>query len=319
MAPFVLITGNGRSGSNRLLDILDHSPDTACRNEMNGVVHGDFGTIGGMLFTDDLTPDRKAKLDQAVARAGLRRSDRDRPPQVKKSYFRPHIISDAMHWATSKDRVRFALARTPLLAAHDEWDLPGWYTDQTKLAKALGVLKLNAGPAWTLHLHATHPNARIIHNLRRPHSYLNSWYNRFAKTEGPAHFEKFWSDVPRIFAHFGRDDYERLHDFSKESVMEIELWRWRYTNETLHQALKGSDRAITITYADIDDDPGAAAEKVYTFAGLPFNAAVSELVQNMRNTLFAKKHTVKLEDTLIDTLVSDVLTDSALHDIPNLL
>ncbi len=318
MTRFVLISGNGRSGSNRLLDILDRSSETACRNEMNGVVNGHFDNIGGMLFAEDMTPERIAKLEHAVAQAGMRRSDRDRPPKARKTYFRPHLISDAMHWATSKDRLRFALARTPILAAHNEWDLPGWYTDRTKLRSALSVLKLNAGPAWTLHLHNTDPEGRIIHNIRHPRDYLNSWYNRFAKDQDHAYFETYWSDVPRFFEHFGKGDPDYLHDFSKESVMEIELWRWRYTNETLHEGLKGSERAMTITYADIDDDPGAAAQQVYAFAGLPYNDQVAELVQTMRNTLFAKKHTVKLEDDLIDRLVDKVMDGSSLRDIPNL-
>jgi hypothetical protein len=253
-----------------------------------------------------------------VARAKFRRSDADRPPKVAKVHFRPVWLANAVHWATSKDKLRHVMGRTPLLETAQEWTLSSLYTDPAKLADALLVMKLNGGPSWTLFLHDTDPNAHIIHNIRDPRAYLNSWYNRFAMETDLSEFEQHFPDVPRILAHFGRDDADRLRDLSKESLMEIELWRWRYTNETLHLGLAGSDRAITVTYADVDADPRAAAEKVYAFAGLEFNDEVAELVQTMRNTLFAKKHAVKLENALIDDLVDKVLDASPLHDIPNL-
>ena len=320
MNHYIMISGNGRSGSNRLLDILDRSAFTACRNEMNGVQGGDFWepVIGAKLFREDLTPARQEKLEYAVSRARARRSDADRPPKVAKPHFRPQWLSDAVHWATSKDKLRAIMGRTPLLETEQEWNLSSLYTDHAKLAEALLVMKLNGGPSWTMHLHDTDPNAHIIHNIRDPRAYLNSWYNRFAMQTDLSEFEQHFPDVPRILAHFGHNDADRLRDLSKESLMEIELWRWRYTNETLHQGLADSERAITVTYADVDADPRAAAEKVYAFAGLEFNDEVAELVQTMRNTLFAKKHAVKLENSLIDDLVDKVLDGSPLKAIPNL-
>lgn len=320
MNHFILISGNGRSGSNRLLDILDRSPFTACRNEMDEVPGGEFWdpTVGVKLFREDLTPERQKKLELAVSRASQRRSSSDRPPKVAKAHFRPQWLSEAIHWATSKDKLRALMGRTPLLDTANEWNLTSLYADPAKLAETMLVMKLNGGPSWTLHLHDTDPNARIIHNIRDPRAYLNSWYNRFVMQTDLSDFEHNFPDVPRILAHYGQDHAEQLHDFSKESLMEIELWRWRYTNEALHLGLAGSDRAITVTYADVDADPRAAAEKVYAFAGLEFNDEVAELVQTMRNTLFAKKHSVKLENTLIDELAEKVLDGSPLKDIPNL-
>lgn len=320
MTPYIIISGNGRSGSNRLLDMLDHSPMTACRNEMNGVIGGDFyePEIGAKLFRDDLTPEREKKLSYAVSRAKMRRSDADRPPQVPKHHFRPKWLAEKIHWATSKDKLRHVMGKTPLLDNAFEWNLSGLYTDLETLEQATLVLKLNGGPSWTLFLHESDPNARIIHNVRDPRAYLKSWYNRFAVEMDKDHFEHHFPDVPRILTYFGRDDAERLRDFSKDSLMEIELWRWRYTNETLYTALSESDRAMTITYGDIDADAAAAAQKVYDFAGLEFNDQVATLVQSMRNTLFAKKHEIALEDQKLDDLVDNVLEGSPLRDLPNL-
>lgn len=315
---FVLISGNGRSGSNRLLDILDRSAFTACRNEMNEVPGAQFHGITSELFADGFTAEQKARLDQAVAQARLRRSNQDRPTKVDKDYITSRGLEARWNWALSKDRLRMALAKTPLLESPQEWQIPTVFADHAKLKKALLVLKLNGGPAWTTYLHDASPDAHIIHNIRDPRAYLNSWYNRFAKEMDRTHFQEHFPDLPKIFAYFGKEGAERLNDFSKESLMEIELWRWRYTNEMIHTELGGSDRAITVTYADVDADPGAAAEKIYAFAGLDFNDQVAELVQTMRNTLFAKKHSVKLENETIDRLVDKVLDGSPLRDIPNL-
>ncbi len=52
----ILISGKGRSGSNRLLDIFDASRETACRSEVNEIPGSAFHGIGGTLFADDFAP-----------------------------------------------------------------------------------------------------------------------------------------------------------------------------------------------------------------------------------------------------------------------
>lgn len=319
MTRYVLIAGNGRSGSNRLLDILDQSPRTVCRNEMNAVMGGEFNEIGGLLFLEDMTDARAQKLNGAIGRAKRRRSERDRAAKVVKDHYRKQWLGDVIHLAMSKSKLRAAMARTPLLKSDQEWNVPTLITDPKKLAEAILVLKLNAGPAWAVYLHQKDPEARIIHNIRDPRAYLNSWYNRFAADKDAAHFEKHFRDIPRIFAHFDSGDYGRLRDFSQESRMEIELWRWRYTNEILHTALLGSDRAMTITYKAIDKDPVGAAEQIYAVAGLELNDQTRKMVKSMRNTLFAKKHSIKLENDHIDAMIERVLDGSPLLNITDLV
>ncbi len=318
MDHFYIVSGNGRSGSNRLLDILDQSPLTVCRNEINEVPSGDFSGIGGRLFAEDFTIAQRQKLALATDRARYRRSYKDRPTPVSKVYNDPDWLSDSLQWALSKNMLRQAMASTGLLRNKHEWDVPPFCTNKNVLANSPLVLKLLASPAWTIHWHNSCPRTRILHNIRNPWDYLNSWFNRFVQSVNTDHFEQKFPDVPRILTHFGHDNAERLKDFSTESLVEIETWRWRYINEALHIGLAGSDRTMTVTYNSVNTDPVAAAERIFTFVGLPLDDQIAEKVSGMPNTLFRKKHSSKLDPAMVDPIIEKVLGDSPLRDIPGL-
>ena len=318
MNHFLVISGNGRSGSNRLLDILDRSPTTVCRSEANAVNRGDLAGIGGTFFQSDLTPDRQKRLAQALHNARFFRSERDRPTPVAKHYYRPQWLAKRWELLLTKNKLRGAIARTPLLSNRDEWTQPAIYTDREALNQALLVLKLNQSPAWTVHWHDNSLQARIIHNIRNPQDFLTSWFNRFANNVGPAHFERHFPEFERVLQFFGRDDANRMREATTENLLERELWRWRYNNELMYTHMAGSDRALVLTYKEIDGDPLQSAERVYDFAGIPFSSNVSDRVTSMRNTLFADKHTQTVDTEVLKKLIETVLKDSPLHNIPHL-
>ena len=310
-SPYFLISGKGRSGSNRLLDILDVSRHSACRSEVNEIPGSAFFGIGGTLFPQDLQTGQVAALREAVASAAAHRSARDRLSQTDKIYL--NRLSTPILQGLGSARGRRVLRFARLLEDTREWRLPALVLDRAALSKTAVVLKLNSCPAWAAALSEADGNCHIIHNLRDPYEYLQSWYNRFiGQGVGAASFTANFDDVPRLFAHFGRDDAARVKEPTEANIVEVELWRWRYINETLHALDDRTGRYLLVRYADIERDPVGAARRVYDFAKLPFEGREESRIRALRNDLFSKPHATRLDAQMCKRLISLVLEDSPL-------
>ena len=70
---YVLITGQGRSGTNWLLEILDQSRQTHCRNEPNGCAGS---ALSALPLGQMSCPEQEAKLESAWDAAIIRASSR---------------------------------------------------------------------------------------------------------------------------------------------------------------------------------------------------------------------------------------------------
>lgn len=309
---YIIISGKGRSGSNRLLDMLDASRQTICRSEVNEIAETGFAGVGGALFSDDFSAEQLAQLQATLPDAMLRRSARDRLTQRDKAYLT--TIGRTLVPALGKARLRQALRQVGLMKSAQDWPLPSMALNHTTLPQAQLVLKLNSCPAWATALAQANKNARILHNIRDPLDYLQSWYNRFIIGKaGLSSFTKNFRDVPRILAYFGRTGAEHLAEPREENIVEVELWRWRYVNTHLHRVAAHSDQYLLMSYTEIEADLLAAARRVFAFADLPFEAPEEARIRALDNVLFQKPHTTRLDPELCHRLIAKVLEDCPLH------
>jgi hypothetical protein len=60
-----------------------------------------------------------------------------------------------------------------------EWRLPRWLGSRRALREARPVLKLVQVPAWGTWVLRNRPGTRVLHIVRRPAGFLNSWRNRY--------------------------------------------------------------------------------------------------------------------------------------------
>lgn len=314
-SPLIVIAGKGRSGSNRLLDILDASSRTVCRNEVNSIAGGEFNQIGSKLFADNFDDARKAQLQTAIDNAKKRRSGGDRFTQADKAFL-TWLGKNALS-PMSKSALRRRLHSLGLMHRPTEWEVPTAFVNTQKLSEASLVLKLNSSPIWTAEIAHKDPRSRIVHNIRNPYDFLQSWYNRFivGKGRGFRPFEKRIADVPRILEYFGREDADRLMHSETENLVEVELWRWRYANELFLELSSLEEQYLRVTYDEVENDRMATAENLYRFAGLPFDRAAEARVTAMQNVLFKKSHQTKLDQDFCKNLVERVLSDSPLKDL----
>jgi hypothetical protein len=317
MDRFVLICGKGRSGSNRLLDAFDRHEGTICRSELNAVQGGDFKRLRPGMFEEDLTEADTEGWCRAVARARFRQSGRDRFDQTDKAWMAPRALAALSNKILSRPKARRGLSRVVGGFDPHEWNRPSFTYDREKLQGALLALKILSWPGYAVKMHDADPGMLVVHNIRHPAKYLNSWMNRFVERHHDDHeevYRKQHEELGRQMAWFGRD-VAPLGAFSEENFIEGELWRWRFINEVLHTRLAGSDRYRVISYEAYEADPLARMKDLFAFAQIPFEDRHAEGLKGMSNTLFAKPHGKRLDADLVRRLIDKVLEDSPLMSL----
>lgn len=302
----VTIVGHGRSGTNLALDLFDCHRNTFCRNEPNELAGTGFDALGDAFFAQPEVPDFPARWQAAVTKTirscGVR--DRFGPDKIYfRSSLRTRIGQEVMSRAT---------LRAPLLfGSGEEWPCPGFYYDKPAQARALPVLKILLTPAWILQAHDAFPTQHIVHVVRPPAGFIQSWWNRYVTGIGGGP-EKVFADnqpsVQRILAHFGREEMPAT--YSQQGLLVSELWRWRYMNELLLESLHGDPRYLLAPYADLTQNRLSWAERLYDFAGLEMDDAARAKIASMENTLFGARKTDAVDPALIAEATEQVLSDS---------
>lgn len=277
---YAIIVGQGRSGTNWLLDLLDLSPYTLCRNEPYGCVGSPLRALfehRGILRRDPGALD--AGWDDAVRFTATHMGERDHRVRRPKHYIRPLTRHVGLYRMVQGPKYRRVLGALLPQLRGAEWRLPGWVCDSDALARARAVLKLNQAPGWAAHVLRHHPDTPVFHILRHPGGFLNSWANRYL--------------AERDSAQVARENRERLHDAAREdpdfarllpevddlSVEIAELWYWRYANETIAREGEGKPRYRALTFEGLAADPIGEMRTLYALAELPWNDEIEAAIR----------------------------------------
>lgn len=277
---YALIVGQGRSGTNWLLELFDQSPQTLCRNEP-------YGNAGSPLI--DLFPHRAIRRrdqselarvwDEAAARTARCRGERDPVDRRGKRYV--HALSRALglYRMVQGPRYRRALGGIiPSLRAA-EWPLPRWIYDSRRLADALAVLKLNQAPGWTSFVLRERTDVPVFHIVRHPGGFLNSWAVRYLATRSAAQVEAENRERLRDLAAEDAEWAERLGDIGGLRVDEAELWYWRYANETIWACGRERPAYHRTIYEALAAEPIPRMRELFDAAGLEWNRDIESAIR----------------------------------------
>lgn len=311
----VIVAGHGRSGTNLVLDLFDCHRNTFCRNEPNELAGTGFAGLGDTFFSDTgfaaQAPDFQTRWQEAIHQTIRSCGARDRFG-VDKAYFRSPLRARVGQQIMSRTRLRARFLSSPAGQPPEEWPCPGFYYDAAAQARALPVLKMLLTPAWILQAHDRFPSQHVVHVVRPPAGFIQSWWSRYVTGIGGGPEKVFADNLPslqRILAHFGRGD-EMPAVYSERNLLTSELWRWRYMNEVVLSALQGDPRYLLAPYRDVMQDRLGWAERLYDFAGLEMDDSVRAQVAAMQNTLFRTRKPDGLEPDLVAEAVGEVLQDS---------
>lgn len=308
---YVVITGHGRSGSNRLLDAFDCHPRTFCRNEANSIAGTALNALTPGFFPSD-DPAVVEKWRAAVDQSFRILSVRDRIGKREKTYVPSVLRRRFGREVLSRRTGRKALSLiNPQLGALF-WPATFCYADKARLEAAYPILKLHLCSGMLLDVAPHEPAMRIVLNVRSAKSFIRSWRHRYVQGKDPEFvFGQNLHSLDRILERFGRND-PAIRAYSDENLIKSELWRWRYVNETLYAGMRASPQFMAVTYEQFDADPAATAAALYAFAGLEMSDETAREVGALQNSLFRDKVADHPTDSLIDDAVDEVLEGSIL-------
>lgn len=276
----VLVFGFGKSGTKRLLRILDLSPETHCRNEPYNHRGSPWQELrklprGTILEAGD-GPLLDAEWDAALDWCRERMGERDRlPPPPKRHLYAAARRLGGLHLLGSRT-VRNAAGRLLPAYGHDEWLLPRWAGNRSCLARARLVLKINQSPAFAAWVLRHRPSQTVLHIVRHPGAVLHSWSKRLLELEDPEQVRRDSIARLALIARTAPGWAERFGPLESLCVEEAELLFWLYVAEVTHEAGRGQDQYHLVHDEDVFEDPERVARRVYAACGLAFGEAVEE-------------------------------------------
>jgi len=272
---YVIITGHGRSGTNWLLSLLDASPDTHCRNSPYLNPESPMAKLPSRFVQRDEIDGLDSGWDEAIAWSARHMGAGDQRIPVAKRHL--HRLSCRLGLASAlyygKTRRLLALV-TPGLR-RKEWAVPFWLGKNESLASALPVLRTSQVPGWVCWALAHRPEARVLHIVRHPGGFLNSWRNRYLKNLDPGEVRVANLARLRDVAQADAAWAAKFGDVERLSLEESELWYWRYATEEIHRAGAGRESYRLVVYESLVADTVSLARTLYAFCGVDWSAAIA--------------------------------------------
>ena len=279
----IFIVGNGRSGTNWLVDIFDSSPLTHCRVSPGFTPNSPYHNLPTPQDHINDMPLMAKRWDEFIQWTNARIGERDHQIETPKRfvYNFSWVTGLATHY--SRPKVRKALQIFHPDLGKNEWKLPWWVGNQRKLEETCTVVKLDSPTVswimrWVLENDQDSP---IIHLVRHPGGFLNSGISRFFSKISEAElaseysiYKNFLETVKSLNSQWS----EMLGNVDGKDLLEIVLWYWRYTNETLYLAGKSRSNYLQVIYEDLARDPLSKSKEIYEFCGVSWDQSVENFV-----------------------------------------
>ncbi|MEM6300354.1 MAG: sulfotransferase [Pseudomonadota bacterium] len=331
-APHVLIVGNGRSGTNWVLEILNAHRETFCRNEIQELTSSPY-----LEFVSELEKSNGSLNDgladwwtRAMAHSLTHCGVRDTRFLCRKTFlYRWSFGLGAANW-TARPKLRRLVAHVYPPARKEEWLFPAWIGSRDLQRKSKGVLKINDMPAWVFDWIAGNSSAKFIHVVRHPAAQLRSGIDRFfsvlSKSEAAIE-EAVYEERLTLLAERYPDVNRRLETISPKTLLEKVYLFWLFNNELLHVAGHAlpKGRYFQVIYEELALGYEEVSQRIFDFSGLEVDKELLDrLGMRKQMSVWGKVDTSKerlssrWHKTVPDelkALVSESLKDSPLNDL----
>ena len=280
---YALIIGNGRSGTNWLLSILDASPLTHCRNEPQDIPDSPFHNLPNAWELRDNPAAMDEKWDSFVNWTGTHMGERDHRITNPKAHVHPLAQQLGIAYWPVRPKIRRLLRLVLPELRQGEWKMPWWIGSQAKLDQAYAIIKINDLRAWIVRwLLENRPDVPIIHIVRHPGGQLNSGIRRFfsqLSSEKLASERSLYQNILKTAVQLDSQWADQFRDIETMSLMEAVAWFWRYNNEEIYKAGQNYSNYMLVVYEELAKNPLKYAEKVYDFCQIFWNQTVEDLIE----------------------------------------
>lgn len=297
---YIMISGHGRSGTNWLLEVLDLSPHTYCRNEPNELNDSLLNGLDSEWIIENNGAVLDEMWDKAISKTAISIGSRDQKIRRDKTFLQPFSRLSGIYRLARSARIRQWINKmVPTVGCH-EWLASPLAFDRYQMREALTVIKINQAPGWARWLLENRKRAGVVQIVRHPAGMLNSWRKRYLNknvyekvmTENRDRLNKIACSAPEW-----RD---RFVDIDGMSVEESELWFWRYATETVHLAGQSNERYHLVLFDELASNPDKGTREVYQFCGLDYTADIRKQVmrssENSQSIANTWKKTISVQD-----------------------
>jgi hypothetical protein len=280
---YALIIGNGRSGTNWLLTMLDASDRTHCRNEPQEILQSPYHQLPDPPLIGDTAQQMAEKWDQFVEWSAQTMGERDLKITNPKHHVYPWSQKLGIAYLPVRPKVQSLFRPVVPALQRGEWPMPGWIANRDRLQQALAVLKVNDLKAWTADWIFQHrPEVPVIHITRHPGGQLNSGIKRFFSILSPQE-----QDAERLLYQNILKQAVTVHPewadifgaIDQLSLVEAVAWFWRYNNEMIFRVGQHSPHYLPVVYEDLVQNPLHYAQKIYALCEIPWTPEAEAIIQ----------------------------------------
>ncbi len=281
---YVIIVGNGGSGSKRLLHIFDQSSHTHCRNEPYNNLTSPFKAIREFPRGWAIPPSEVDILEQgwddAVKWTHERMGDRDFLPPPQKNHLYEGIRSTGLMKPLASRTMRKMMGILSPSLKKEEWPLPWWAGSKSRLEDAFLILKFNQSSGLIRWVLENRPRVKVIHIVRHPAGCLNSWRIRHLASH-PEDFV-YQNNLNRLrsVAEIDPEAREQFGDIDRLSNAEAELLFWRYAALVVHRAGVGKEQYELVLDEQVVQDGVTTSKQLYDISGLEWEPKVAQYVES---------------------------------------
>ena len=278
---YAIIIGQGRSGTNWLNELLDLSDSTYCRNEPHELIDSPVSILSKyreLISTD--SEYMETHWDDLMEKIGSRMGEIDFVIKVKKNYFRQYVQSFGFYRMFHGPKARYYLRSIFSSLKGDEWPIPSFILNLKKWNNCLKVFKFVQAPGWAGFLLKNRPDIPVLHIVRHPGGFLNSWSQRYLSLKDK---QKTLDDcrerIKRLVAH-SESWKKRIGDVDRLDLDTLELWYWCYANRELFELGQKKPNYILISYEELATEPVKVMKKIYSSLGLDFTPEIESKINS---------------------------------------
>ena len=276
---YAILTGQGRSGTNWLLDVLDASPRTFCRNEPNALAGSPFARLPPLWHMDAGHRELDEHWDDIARWTCSHMGERDHPIDIPKEYVHRWAQACRLTAMVAKDRRRAVVAKVVPRLRAAEWEMPSWIGHQDRLLDAYGVIKINRVCLVASWLFEHRPAVPVINIVRHPGGRHASYKKRFLAGRPSQEVLADSRANLRLIAAGSECWAELFGDIDAMGHTELQTWFWRYVTESMADAGEGHRQYHSVVYEDMTRDPMPHAKAVYGACGLEWTPEVEARIE----------------------------------------
>ena len=310
---YVVIVGQGRSGTNWLLDLFDLSPDTFCRDEPDLLEGSPLTELRGDQFVR--YPNQQTlheKWDNAISYTIAHMGAHDNPIVTSKNFMYEFPRRFGIYRAVRGPRWRRLWGSVIPSFRVAEWLPPSYLINKSRFEESLAIVKFVTPPGWASFVLSQCPEVPVIHVVRHPGGFLNSWAGRYLADRRQADVLKLNLERLRLISSFDDDWRNRFGIIDEMDVYESELWYWLYVNEEISRAGEFSARYARVVFEDLAHNAVDTMESLYERLGIPFGDSVQRAI--LASSGGSRSISSKWRDRLLpehQRLVEEILKESS--------